>query len=54
MFSLNEHRVPTNATCIQAIIPDNPVTIIDHQNAPPGSEIHSTLHQEKIKTQYHL
>lgn len=41
MFSLNEHRVPTNETCIQAIMPDYPVTIIDHQNASTGSEIHS-------------
>ena len=23
---LNEHRAPTNKTCIQAIIPDYPVT----------------------------
>ena len=37
---LNEHRAPTNETCIQAIIPDYPVTI-DHQNASTGNEIYS-------------
>ena len=34
---LNEHRASTNETCIQASIPDYPVTsIIDHQNASTG------------------
>ena len=37
---LNEHRAPTNETCIQAIIPDYPVTS-DHQNASTGNEIYS-------------
>ena len=37
---LNEHRAPTNKTCIQAIIPDYPVTS-DHQNASTGNEIYS-------------
>ena len=36
---LNKHRAPTNETCIQAIINDYPVTIIDHQNASTGNEI---------------
>ena len=37
---LNEHRAPTNETCIQAIIPDYPVTI-DQQNVSTGQEIYS-------------
>ena len=37
---LNEHRAPTNETCIQAVIPDYPVTS-DHQNASTGNEIYS-------------
>lgn len=37
---LNEHRAPTNETCIQAIIPDYPVTI-DEQNVSTGQEIYS-------------
>ena len=47
MFSLNEHRVPTNETCIQAIIiPDYPAAIIDHQNASTGNEIYSVAPRE--------
>ena len=34
---LNEHRAPTNETCIKAIIPDYPVTI-DQQNISTGQE----------------
>ena len=37
---LNKHRPPTNETCIQAIIPDYPVTI-DEQNVSTGQEIYS-------------
>ena len=37
---LNKHRAPTNETCIQAIIPDYPVTI-DQQNVSTGQEIYS-------------
>ena len=39
---LNKHtcRAPTNETCIQAIIPDYPVTI-DRQNVSTGQEIYS-------------
>ena len=37
---LNEHRAPTNETCIKAIIPDYPVTI-DQQNISTGQEIYS-------------
>ena len=54
MFSLNEHRVPTNETCIQATIPDYPVTIIDHQNASTGNEIYSVESGENINIQCHL
>ena len=38
---LKEHRAPTNETGIQAIMPNYPVTIIDHQNASTGNEIYS-------------
>ena len=37
---LNEHRAPTNETCIKAIIPDYPVTI-DQQNISTGQETYS-------------
>ena len=37
---LNKHRAPNNETCIQAIIPDYPVTI-DQQNVSTGQEIYS-------------
>ena len=36
----NEHRAATNETCIQAIIPDYPVTI-DQENVSTGQEIYS-------------
>ena len=39
---LNEHRAPTNETCIQAIIPDYSVTI-DQQNVSTGQEIYSIV-----------
>ena len=37
---LKEHRSPTNDTCIQAIIPDYPVTI-NQQSVSTGQEIYS-------------
>ena len=39
---IDEHRASTNETCVQAIIPDYPVTIIiDNQNASTGNETYS-------------
>ena len=54
MFSLNEHRVPSNETCIQAIIiPDYPVTLLIIKMHLQEMK-YTVLHQEKINTQYHL
>ena len=37
---VNEHRAATNETCVQAIIPDYPVTI-DQENVSTGQDIYS-------------
>ena len=51
--SLNEHRAPTDETCIQAIIPDYPVTILIIKMHLQEMK-YTVLHQEKINTHYHL
>ena len=46
---LNEHRAPTNETCLQSVIPDYPI-IMDHQNensVSVGNEIYNVAPGEK-------
>lgn len=38
---LNEHRVATNETCLQPVIPDYPVTINENTEASSGNEVYN-------------